>query len=90
MTTALPMELVTAHTPCPHCAEPVLTTVGRDRRRKMLDPTPVAGGLYTLDASGVAVRRPAVDMFHELQAGTALAGGGLNSHACSRSGRAQN
>jgi hypothetical protein len=78
------MPLVRApHTLCRHCQTEVLVTSGgSDGRAKILDPTPVTGGLYRLDSRGRAVRRPISDMSFEIRCRTAVRGGGYTPHEC--------
>lgn len=88
--TAMLEPRVEAREQCPRCHEPVLLTVGQDKRRKQLAPTPVAGGMYTLNSHGVAVRRPIIELSREIRSHAAVYGGGLEAHVCpKRPGEAQ-
>lgn len=72
------------HSTCPTCGGQVIITIGRhDQLRKVIDPTPVPGGLYDIESvyvDGVAVKRPGRDLYLETRAQASVEGGGLNPH----------
>ena len=56
----------------------------RGPARIALEPTPAAGGLYSIEQHGRLVRRHLVDLSDEARAGTAVHGGGYVAHVCAR------
>ena len=78
------LALSIPHSLCNRCGQPVIVTAGdHDGLRKVIDPTPVAGGLYSIQGvyvDGLARKRNPVLVYREVRAGLACHGGGLNPH----------
>lgn len=72
-------EITTA---CKRCDAPVIATVDSANRRKILNPTPIPGGLYALDSRGKATRRSLVLIADEYRRDVAVHGGGYAAHTC--------